>query len=82
LDYFPANLGAVSEEQGERFHQDMKEMERRLSGKVECEHDCRLLLDVLDAATGGSEGLHKQKSTKHSFESKRLRFHKKSVHAE
>ncbi|GFU53718.1 uncharacterized protein TNCV_5048201 [Trichonephila clavipes] len=29
LDYFPENLGAVSEEQGERFHQDIKEMERR-----------------------------------------------------
>jgi hypothetical protein len=29
LDYFPENLGAVSEEQGERFHQDTKEMERR-----------------------------------------------------
>jgi hypothetical protein len=24
LDYFPENLGAVSEEQGERFHQDIK----------------------------------------------------------
>jgi hypothetical protein len=29
LDYFPANLGAISEELGERFHQDIKEMERR-----------------------------------------------------
>ncbi|GBM62497.1 hypothetical protein AVEN_145982-1 [Araneus ventricosus] len=29
LDYFPENLGAVSEEQGERFHQDIKEMERQ-----------------------------------------------------
>jgi hypothetical protein len=28
------------------------------------------------------EGLHKRKSTKRSFESKRLKFHKKSVHAE
>jgi len=28
LDFFPANLGDVSEEQGERF-QDMKEAERR-----------------------------------------------------
>ncbi|GBN45727.1 hypothetical protein AVEN_206458-1 [Araneus ventricosus] len=28
LDYFPENLGAVSEEQGEIFHQDIKEMER------------------------------------------------------
>jgi hypothetical protein len=25
-------LGAVSEEQGERFHQDIKEMERRYQG--------------------------------------------------
>ncbi|GBM59873.1 hypothetical protein AVEN_50458-1 [Araneus ventricosus] len=30
---FPLNLGAVSEEQGERFHQDIKEMERRCQGK-------------------------------------------------
>ncbi|GBO40503.1 hypothetical protein AVEN_112430-1 [Araneus ventricosus] len=29
LDYFPENLGAVSEEQGERFYQDIKEIERR-----------------------------------------------------
>ncbi|CAN2388754.1 hypothetical protein PRIEUP_LOCUS16700 [Pristimantis euphronides] len=33
LDYFPENLGAVNEEQGERFHQDIKEMERRYQGK-------------------------------------------------
>ncbi|GFT08578.1 uncharacterized protein TNCV_661581 [Trichonephila clavipes] len=32
LDYFPENLGAVSEEQGERFHQDIKEMELRYQG--------------------------------------------------
>jgi len=29
IDYFPVNVGAFSEEQGERFHQDIKEMERR-----------------------------------------------------
>lgn len=29
IDYFPNNLGAVSEEQGERFHQDIKTMETR-----------------------------------------------------
>ncbi|GBL84988.1 hypothetical protein AVEN_42236-1 [Araneus ventricosus] len=28
LNYFTENLGAVSEEQGERFHQDIKEKER------------------------------------------------------
>ena len=32
LDYFPANLGEVSEEQGERFHQDIKQMENRSQG--------------------------------------------------
>jgi hypothetical protein len=29
---FPEYLGALSEEQGERFHQDIKEMERRYQG--------------------------------------------------
>jgi hypothetical protein len=33
LDYFPPNLGAVSEEQGERFHQDLKDVERRYQGR-------------------------------------------------
>ena len=33
LDYFPENLGAVSEEQGERFHQDIKTMEKRYQGQ-------------------------------------------------
>lgn len=32
LDYFLKNLGAVSEEQGERFHQDIKTMEKRYQG--------------------------------------------------
>ena len=29
IDYFPMNLGDYSEKQGERFHHDKKEMERR-----------------------------------------------------
>lgn len=33
LDYFPENLGSVSEEQGERFHQDVKTMETRYQGR-------------------------------------------------
>jgi hypothetical protein len=33
VDYFSENLGAVSEEQGERFHQDIKEMETRFQGR-------------------------------------------------
>jgi hypothetical protein len=33
LDFIPENLGAVSEEQGERFHQDINEVERRYQGR-------------------------------------------------
>ncbi|GBP15449.1 hypothetical protein EVAR_9240_1 [Eumeta japonica] len=32
LDYFPSNLGDLSEEQGERFHQDLRTMEERYQG--------------------------------------------------
>lgn len=33
LDFFPQNLGAVSDEQGERFHQDIITMEQRYQGR-------------------------------------------------
>ena len=33
LDYFPKNLGDCSEEQGERFYQDIKEIDRRSQGR-------------------------------------------------
>ena len=32
IDPFPKNLGAMSDEQRERFHQDTKEMETRYQG--------------------------------------------------
>ena len=32
LNFFPENLGAVSDEQGERFHQDIQLMENRYQG--------------------------------------------------
>ena len=31
-DYFPNNLRVVGDEQGERFHQDIKMMEKRYHG--------------------------------------------------
>ena len=31
-DWFPENLGSKSDEQGERFHQDLKEMETKYQG--------------------------------------------------
>ena len=33
IDRFPENLGAMSDEQEERFHQDIKEMETRYQGR-------------------------------------------------
>ena len=32
-DYFPQNLSVISEEHGERFHQDIKSMETRYQGR-------------------------------------------------
>ena len=33
LDFFPSNFGDVSDEHGERFHQDIATMEKRYQGK-------------------------------------------------
>jgi hypothetical protein len=33
LDFLPENLGAVSDEHGERFHQDIYNMVKRYQGK-------------------------------------------------
>ena len=33
MDRFPENLGSMSDEQGEKFHQDIKEMESRYQGR-------------------------------------------------
>ena len=32
LDFFPANFGVISDEQGERFHQDIEAMEASYQG--------------------------------------------------
>ena len=34
LDFFPPNMGDVSDKHGERFHQEIKELESRYSGKL------------------------------------------------
>ena len=36
LDFFSPNIGDVSEEHGERFHQDISDMERRYQGRWSC----------------------------------------------
>jgi hypothetical protein len=75
LDYFPENLGAVSEEQGERFHQDIKEMQTRYQGRwnVNMMRDYCWLLHRDDP-----QAKYKRKSTKRSFEGKRKRHYKDS----
>ena len=34
LSYFPVNLGALGEEDGKRFHQDIETMERRYQRRM------------------------------------------------
>lgn len=72
LDQFPENLGAVSEEQGERFHQDIKEMERRYQGRwnVSMMADYCWMLQ-----RDNPHKIHSRSSTKRSFLTKRRRFH-------
>ena len=45
LDKFLDNCGDVSDEQGKRFHQDIKSMEERLQETVGQMNDGRLLLE-------------------------------------
>ena len=34
LDFFPPDVGEISDEHGKRFHQKLKEMENRYQGKI------------------------------------------------
>ncbi|GFX11089.1 uncharacterized protein TNCV_4503041 [Trichonephila clavipes] len=72
LDYFPENLGAVSEKQGERFHQDIKEMERRYQGRW----NVNMMADYCWMLKRENSQKHSRKSTKRSFDGKRKRFYK------
>ena len=45
LDKLPENPGAVNDEQGERFHQDLMTVEERYQGQSGPTYDGRLLLD-------------------------------------
>ena len=64
LSEFPENLGDVSEEQGERFHQDVKVMEERYQGRWNCkmmaDYCWSLMRDVPYA-------VHKRLATKRKF---------------
>ena len=75
LDYFPANLGDVSEEQGERFHQDIKTMENRYQGRW----DTHMMADYCWSLRkdGSSSNESSRKSLKRSFSTHEMFF---SIH--
>ena len=59
IDFFRPNLGAVSEEHGDRFHQDIHCMERRHQGRWDCAMMGDYVWGIVHAE--GSEK-HKRKS--------------------
>ena len=66
LDYFPENLAHVSEEQGERFHQDIRVMEERYQGRW----DCHMMADYCwNPKRESSTAIHKRKLLKRKFSS-------------
>jgi len=71
------NLGDYSEEQGERFHQDIKEMERRYQGRW----DINMMADFCWMLKREStvDGKKRKRNPLHrSFEDKRVRKSKRS----
>ena len=64
LDYFPENCGDYSEEQGERFHQDLRQMEERYQGYW----DVNMLADYCWCLKRDlPNSTHKRKSLKRHF---------------
>lgn len=57
LDFFRTNLGDVSEEHGERFHQDIKVMERRYQGRW----DGAMMGDYVWGLIRNDDAKHKRK---------------------
>lgn len=70
IDFFPENLGHFSEEQGERFHQDLKDVEKRYQGVW----DENMLADYCWGLKRDTKVPHKRKSIRRSFESKKTRY--------
>ena len=64
LDYFPQNCGDLSEEQGERFHQDIRVMKERYQGRW----DVNFLADYFWCLKRGVVATqHRRKSLKRPF---------------
>ena len=63
LDRFPENFGALSDEQGERFHQDVKKMEERYQRRWVAV----MLADYCRSIKRDSVATHSRKSLKRKF---------------
>ena len=63
LNYFPENLGAMSEDQGERFHQDLKTMEKRYQGRW----NKNMMADYCWGLKKNETGSHSRKAKKRKF---------------
>ena len=64
LDRFPENCGDVSDEQGEPFHQDIKEMEARYQGRW----DARMMADYCwSIKRDKPDAIHSRQSRKRKF---------------
>ena len=57
-DFFPDNLGDVSDKQGERFHQDISVIETRYQGKL----NDRMMGDYCWYRQSESDAPHKRKA--------------------
>ena len=58
LHFFPENMGDVSEEHGERFHQDILKIESRYQGRW----DTVMMGDYIWSLVRKDESMHSRKS--------------------
>ncbi|XP_044578330.1 uncharacterized protein LOC123260976 [Cotesia glomerata] len=78
LDHFPDNCGDYSEEQGERFHQDISEMESRYQGNW----SVNMMADfcwMLKREVPKENRKRKRNPLRRSFEDKRVRYKRRKV---
>lgn len=62
-DFFPYNLGAFSDEHGERFHQDISEIEQRFNGR----YSSNMLGEYCWSLLRDTKVIHKRRSTSNHF---------------
>jgi hypothetical protein len=75
LDYFPENLGDISEEHGKRFHQNIKEMESRY--KADGRWNVNMVADCCWTLKRDEPHMvHKRKRYTRTFEEKKPGYHK------